>query len=382
MARQRMQNASLIFMSVLLSFLAAETMLRWLKSDRKKYFVWQPNLRHIFYPDSTLFHGIKGASLFSINADGVRGQVFKDGNKRFLCLGGSTTECLYLDDKECWTKLLQDSLSQRFGKPYQVASIGKSGCTTRENYIHLKYFLPQLSKQDGVILMVGLNDMMKRLSRDSMYEQDFRFTPEVEDSFIRTIFLSEAESNTWWRNLELFKMGQQYFHRTNKVDWESIQDDKGEVLKQWRNNRSWAGLLINELPDLTSALNEYERNLQLIYEEAQCQKIDVILVTQASLYKDSMGVFESSLLWMGGVGDFQKQINSLYYSPAVLNRALELYNQRLVNFCKHKRNVTLIDVAKYLPKDTSVFYDDCHFNESGARKVAGLVSRLFPDSPE
>ncbi len=382
MGRQRMQNAALIFMSVLLSFLAAESMLRWLKSDRKKYFVWQPNLRHIFYPDSTLFHGIKGASLFSINADGVRGQVFKDGNKRFLCLGGSTTECLYLDDKECWTKLLQDSLSQRFGKPYQVASIGKSGCTTRENYIHLKYFLPQLSKQDGVILMVGLNDMMKRLSRDSMYEQDFRFTPEVEDSFIRTIFLSEAESNTWWRNLELFKMGQQYFHRINKVDWESIQDDKGEVLKQWRNNRSSAGLLINELPDLTSALNEYERNLQLIYEEAQCQKIDVILVTQASLYKDSMGVFESNLLWMGGVGDFQKQINSLYYSPAVLNRALELYNQRLVNFCKHKRNVTLIDVAKYLPKDTSVFYDDCHFNERGARKVAGLVSRLFPDSPE
>ncbi|MBP7390357.1 MAG: hypothetical protein KA841_08125, partial [Chitinophagales bacterium] len=200
--------------------------------------------------------------------------------------------------------------------------------------------------------------------------------------FIRTIFLSKAESNTWWRNLELFKMGQQYFHRTNKVDWENIQDDKGEVLKQWRNNRSWAGLLINELPNLTSALNEYERNLQLIYEEAQCQKIDVIFVTQASLYKDSMGVFESSLLWMGGVGDFQKQINSLYYSPAVLNRALELYNQRLVNFCKHKRNVTLIDVAKYLPKDTSVFYDDCHFNESGARKVAGLVSRLFPDSPE
>lgn len=67
MGRQRMQNAALIFMSVLLS-LAAETMLRWLKSDRKKYFVWQPNLIHTFYPDSTLFHGIKGASLFSINA--------------------------------------------------------------------------------------------------------------------------------------------------------------------------------------------------------------------------------------------------------------------------------------------------------------------------
>lgn len=49
-------------------------------------------------------------------------------------------------------------------------------------------------------------------------------------------------------------MGQQYFHRINKVDWESIQDDKGEVLKQWRNNRSEAGLLINELPDFDKCI--------------------------------------------------------------------------------------------------------------------------------
>lgn len=380
MTRQKKQNAALIFMSVLLSFLATEVMLRWLKPDRKKYFVWQPNLRHTFYPDSTLFHGIKGASLFSMNADGVRGQAFKDGNKRFLCLGGSTTECLYLDDTECWTRLLQDSLSQRFGTTFQVGGIGKSGCTTRENYIHLKYFVPQLPKPDGVILMVGLNDMMKRLSRDSLYEQDFRFTPEVEDSFVRTIFLSEEVSNTWWRNLELFKVGQQFFHRANNVSWESIQDDKGEVLKQWRNNRSEAGLLIHELPDLTSALNEFERNLHLVYEEAQSQKLDVIFVTQASLYKDTMGVFESSLLWMGGVGDFQKKIKRPYYAPSVLNHALGLYNQRLVAFCKDKPNVRLIDLAAHLPKDTSVFYDDCHYNESGARQVAGFISSTFPVS--
>lgn len=35
----------------------------------------------------------------------------------------------------------------------------------------------------------SVNDMMKRLSHDSMYEQDFRFTPEVEDFFIHHIFI-------------------------------------------------------------------------------------------------------------------------------------------------------------------------------------------------
>ena len=33
-----------------------------------------------------------------------------------------------------------------------------------------------------------------------------------------------------------------------------------------------------------------------------------------------------------------------------------------------------IDLAKTLPKDTTVFYDDVHFNENGAHQMVQIVA--------
>ena len=90
--------------------------------------------------------------------------------------------------------------------------------------------------------------------------------------------------------------------------------------------------------------------------------------------------YEMDLLWMGGVGNFQEEKNHTYYSPKVLNDALEMYNDRMKTFCSDKPLIKFVDLASQLPKDTSVFYDDCHFNESGARKVAEIISKSFSDS--
>lgn len=375
--RKAIQKAALILVSVLLSFLIAECLLRLFSNNTDKYYVWQPNLQHTFYPDSTLFCGVYGASQFSINSSGFRGADFKGDGKRYLCLGGSTTECLYLDNLEAWPHLLEDSLNEFDSGNYQVGSIGKSGCTTAEHYIQLKYYVPQLPKINTVILMVGINDMLKRLSRDTLYNAGFQFTRQTEDSIVRAIFLTRTESKTWWRNLELFHLFQRLFHMARAVPWEQVQDDHGAVMANWRANRKVASEYINRLPDLNSALDEWEQMLNLIYTEAERQKINLCFVTQASLYKASLNDYENGLLWMGGIGDYQHKIHQPYYSAAVLDTALQLYNRRLLAFCHNKMNVTCLDVASLLPKDTSVFYDDCHFNESGARKVAGVIARSF-----
>jgi hypothetical protein len=39
-----------------------------------------------------------------------------------------------------------------------------------------------------------------------------------------------------------------------------------------------------------------------------------------------------------------------------------------------ERGLECVDLAAKLPRDTSVFYDDCHFNESGARRVAEVLA--------
>lgn len=352
--------------ALLLSLFIAEGVLRLIYPVQANYYVWQPNLQHTFEPDTIVFSGVHGSSNFTINSEGYRGKPFHAKLSNYLTLGGSTTECLYLDDKETWQALISDDI---------IGSIGKSGCTTRENYIQLKYYVPQVANVYGVILMVGLNDMLKRLSRDTLFEPDFKFTPAVEDSFKHTIFLKTGRSagKTWWRRTAIFYALQQALHNAQKVEWQTVQDDRGEVYKTWRTKRQQAAAIIDTLPDLTAALNEYERNLALIYEQAKTQKLKLLLINQAALYKDTMSAYEQGLLWMGGKGDFQADGKHAYYSPRALNKALQLYNQRMKQFCKDKPGIIFIDLAAQLPRDTSVFYDDCHFNESGARKVAEIV---------
>lgn len=376
--KNTIQKAGLILVSVLLSLFMAEIVLRLVYPQDEKLYVWQPNLQHTFHPDSTFFYGVYGVKNFSINSQGFRGEEFEDNSrKKYLCLGGSTTECLYLDDKETWQYKTQLLLDSRTELPPIIGSIGKSGCTTREHFVQLKYFVPQLGKIDGVILMVGLNDMMKRLSSDSLFENDFRFTPAVEDSFVNQIFLSSKKETVWWRKMQFFQLAQKFLHRTQKVEWENVQDDNGEIYKTWREHREHTSLIIDSFPDLSSALIEYERNLQLIYDETQKQRIKLVLINQATLYKDSMNEFENSLLWMGGIGEFQREKNHAYYSAKVLNKAMQLYNERMKSFCSVHPHIKFIDLASQLEKDTSVFYDDCHFNESGARKVTKVISGVF-----
>ena len=280
-AKEIFRKAGLVVVSILLSLFIAELVLRLLYPQQAKYFVWQPNLQHIFHPDSNIFYGINGASQFSINSQGFRGDEFEnDSRQKYICLGGSTTECLYLDDNETWQHQLQLLMGSRTALPPAIGSIGKSGCTTREHYLQLKYYVPQIGKIDGVMLMVGLNDMMKRLSHDTLFEDNFQLTQQVEDSLVNTIFLSNKKENVWWRKTNLFQFAQNILHRTKKVEWQNVQDDEGKIYKTWRANRQRTAVVLYSLPDLSSALNEYERNLQLIYEETQKQGIKLILVIE------------------------------------------------------------------------------------------------------
>jgi lysophospholipase L1-like esterase len=72
------------------------------------------------------------------------------------------------------------------------------------------------------------------------------------------------------------------------------------------------------------------------------------------------------------VGDFQNERGKKYYSVEALSDGMSQYNDKLIEVCK-ARGVEYIDLASRLPKDTTAFYDDAHFNESGAKMVAEAI---------
>jgi hypothetical protein len=137
----------------------------------------------------------------------------------------------------------------------------------------------------------------------------------------------------------------------------------------------------NELPDLSAALAEYAKNVNKMIDVVQGKSARFIAMTQPAMWKPGLPQDLESLLWLGGVGDFQKEAGKPYYSAAALEEGMKAYNETLLRVCR-ERQVECLDLASMLEKDTSIFYDDVHFNEGGARKVAeALARRLLERSP-
>ena len=74
----------------------------------------------------------------------------------------------------------------------------------------------------------------------------------------------------------------------------------------------------------------------------------------------------------GRVGVERHSAGNEYYSVDALATALGRYNETLLAVCATAR-IGCIDLDAKLPKDTTAFYDDVHFNEAGARQVAMRV---------
>ena len=55
---------------------------------------------------------------------------------------------------------------------------------------------------------------------------------------------------------------------------------------------------------------------------------------------------------------------------------MDKYNVVLTEVCKEEK-VDCIDLASMLPKETSIYYDDFHFNINGCRRVAEIVSEYL-----
>jgi len=78
-------------------------------------------------------------------------------------------------------------------------------------------------------------------------------------------------------------------------------------------------------------------------------------------------------LLYGKIGNLKRSDGTEHYSAGAPARAMQLYNDTLTQTCA-SRNVKCLDLAALVPKDTTSFYDDVHFNEQGSQTVARAVA--------
>jgi lysophospholipase L1-like esterase len=315
-----------------------------------------------FRPDRALLPGVSEAVSFVVNDFGFRNSRMTTidkpaGEIRMFAVGGSTTECLYLDEHDAWTEVLQRRLATRH-PTVNVINAGRSGDTTRDHLALLSQRLIAYSP-DYVVFLVGVNDLGLHLERDySAVRDDARSTVPESRATMGVLLWSRAAdvSQLARRLINVARSRLKEDSRGNPV-----QDTVGRWVESARQKRT--ELKIRDVDVESFPRPEYEQNIRALVHVTRSAGAVPVLVTQPVLWGAPPGDWEK-LLWVTHGGRVPQQD---------LWKLMERFNHVLRRIAADL-DIRLIDLSRSLPKSTSVFYDDDHFTVEGARLVGEFIA--------
>jgi len=360
-SKKRAINLLLFIGAILFALVLSELILRGLNLDKPASgFPWKPYRNTVLRPNPAMLPGVSGLKHFTTNATGIRADEFSEEQTySILAVGGSTTECLYLDDSEAWPRLTQASLNAN-GYSVWVGNAGRSGARLISYIDAAKRLVSSHPQIDALVVLSGINDLVASL----------RLTLEGPPSQ-RTAQHEGVPLPLSIKTTELWKLLRKAYQQLSGRQKELVQDNAGQIYETWRQNRRRA-IKETALPDLSSALTRYKSELNQFIDFSESKKLRIIFMTQPTIWRADLSDEERRFLWYGFGGE-SKLTSTKYYAVTALERAMEMFNTALLSTCE-SRGIEYIDLATMLPKDFTTFYDDCHFNKQGAAKIAALLS--------
>ncbi len=263
-----------------------------------------------------------------------------------LTIGGSTTECLIVNEEKTWPALIGNELNKSFRNVW----LNNAGLNGHSTYGHLKLLQDYVVKlQPKVcIFLVGCND----INRPDLSRADstvFNKYQNLVVSLARWSRLMNVLLNFYRHHLakerELVKgLPFTMTGHPTKIVSDSVAERLINVLK----------------PDVV----RYGERLKKMIAICRSANILPIILTQpcvlGNAIDDITGVDLATYPY--------KEING-----KVLWSELQLYNDETKRVCGLE-NVLVLDLGNQLPKSTKYFYDIFHFNKAGCKKISELLS--------
>jgi len=280
------------------------------------------------------------------------------GRLTILTIGGSTTECTFLSDGKTWT----DELARRLAASRPDAWVNNAGLDGQSTFGHiilLRQFVLDL-RPSITVFLVGANDV----ERGAANGYDSALTPSSAGTLHRTLVFLADHSEVAGLTMNALRAW-----RARRAGFGHSEVDLPKERNLVIDPREVARLL-QEHRD--KYLRGYRERLDEIVTIARQGGITPVLVTQPALFGETVDPTTH-------VDLREVQVNGR--GNGLLEwRLLELYND-VTREVGATRDVTVIDLAESMPKDSRYFYDYLHFTNDGAVKVgdivyAGLASTL------
>ena len=281
----------------------------------------------------------------SKNSLGFRGPELPSSplTKRIFCVGGSTTECFYMNDGDDWPAVFSRELNGKITEEkFWVNNSGLDGHSTRGHIALLRDHISKF-KPDYIIFLVGCNDLAAG---------DFNYMEQ--NNLVKNM--------RFLQKFELFNLYLQF-----KLSREAAKRGLGhqEVdLKKWpvADTLNWQSAAASR-----QVIDGYKFRLQALAQLAKMAGAKPVFITQPCLFANATD--SGSGRYLG---------NFLYREQSGLHhlQRLEMLNQTLRTFCQNG-GYLCIDAAKQLPACAANYYDFFHYTKAGSAAMGRIVANGF-----
>lgn len=289
------------------------------------------------------------------NSLGLRGPELPRDREHLLTIitiGGSTTECHFLNDGNTWPYLLGKKLRDSFPTCW-LNNAGMDGHTTYGHMVMLNDHIKQL-RPSVVLFLTGVNDM-------EAYGPSFHDKLNTRGGFpdLKHYIFENSEVLNLLLNLVRGWRAQKFNNTTNKMM--VLDKDKKLVIPD--------SAMQKRLAEQKPFLEAYTSRLSQLADTCIAWHILPVFLTQPNQFgmgKDSLTGTDLELFPID-LGDGSAVNGKLIWEMQ------EEYNNVMRSVCARKQ-LPLIDLALRMPKNSLYFYDMGHFTNDGAEKVAEIVT--------
>lgn len=275
----------------------------------------------------------------------------KKTGPRIVAIGGSTTEDIVLDDGATWTHRLQQSLAGEFAG-LQVVNTGVSGLRAVNHAATLR--VVDEVRPDLVLILLGGNDWNKHIKdnyepgRDRWQPLPWRSTalPRVLDGLVITPLRRQLTGKSW-----------------SDV---TMSIARPEDLNGGRRMFGERSPRYHFTPQAVSA--GYAADLEALGALCKELKRTCVFITQPHAYgPPAPDAKLAARFWMTPpYADYGLELESMAH-------VARLYNMHLAQFAQGGGH-GLCDAAAGMPPEQRLFYDDMHYTDEGAARMAELIA--------
>lgn len=318
------------------------------------------NLDTVLEPD---LHGVATPVRFTTNKWGMRGSAPPvgpawDEATTIVAIGGSTTQCFFLDDFRTWPAVLEKELEDK-GHNVWVGNAGQAGHSTIGHVAMVDGPIAQI-RPNYVLFLVGVNDLSVSL------RPQWRWDESMSESL-----LGRARSDGLNWLLDRSRLAYR-LHLAKQVhfDGSTVRSKDFSIALPTEPATGDEYLPAPGDDQILTSLPLFRRNVVSLIEVVRSFGATPVFLTQPLLIEDlpRWAKVRARSSWM------KKQ--KVHLTGDGYARLLDRFNSVLIDICA-QRDVPCLDLAELVPHSTDYYYDLVHYNDAGAKLVGEAVGAYF-----